>query len=75
METPLSLSEFAEFWKALDNADRGYWMDQFRRGPTGLSREFIAGFTSSDDESLDPELLKTVGDRLRSLGAFSDARR
>jgi hypothetical protein len=75
METPLSALEFAEFWQALDSEDHGYWIEQFRRGPTGLSREFLAGFASSADEPLDPELLRTVGDRLRSLGAFSDARR
>jgi hypothetical protein len=74
-ETPLSPSEFAEFWKGLDSEDRDYWMEQLRRGPTRLSREFFAGFTSSAEEPLDAELLKTVGDRLRSLGAFSDASR
>ena len=73
--TLLARSEFDDFWHALDNEGRHYWMQQFRRGPTGLSKELLAGFASPNDEPLDPELLRSIGERLRSLGTLSETRR
>jgi hypothetical protein len=67
----LSNVEFCEFWNGLEAADQSYWAEQFRLGPNALSKEFLAGFTSGDGESLDQELLKRLSERLRLLGTFS----
>ena len=74
-DTLLSRAEFREFWEILETTDRDYWAEQIRRGPIGLSKEFLAGFSASDEEALDPTLLKSVGDRLRSLGRLSGTKR
>jgi hypothetical protein len=73
-ETLLSRTEFDEFWSGLDTPDRQYWLQQFRGGPTRLSKEFVAGLSSSEEEPLDPELLKKLAERWRSLGTFSAAK-
>lgn len=74
-ETLLSRAEFSEFWNGQGKSDQDYWIDQFHLGPTGLSKELLAGFSSGAEEVLDPELLKNIADRLRSLGAFSTSKR
>lgn len=73
-QTLLSRAEFDEFWAALDGSEQDYWLEQFRRGPIGLSKELLAGFSSGDEEPLDSDLLKRIGERLRSLGAITSPR-
>jgi hypothetical protein len=38
-ETLLLPTEFGDFWAALDESDRDYWIEQLRHGPTGLSKK------------------------------------
>jgi len=46
--TPLTRGEFEQFWAGLNAADRGYWQDQFHKGPTTLTRELSQSIDSVD---------------------------
>jgi hypothetical protein len=40
--TPLSEAVFLEFWHALTDEDRDFWIQQFEDGPTQLTSELVA---------------------------------
>jgi hypothetical protein len=59
----LSYSEFAEFWSEICQADREWWLQEFKSGETNLSRDLIdadSGFADLRAGRISHELVKTI---------------
>lgn len=46
--TPLPKRDFVEFWRSLTDEERGYWVNQFERGPTRLTLEFVGDIDATE---------------------------
>ena len=56
----LSSREFSEFWASLSGEEKNYWMEQFAKGPTRLTTEFVASVDVVEINENDDRLLARI---------------